>query len=104
MVMGHRMFLAALVAAATGLGGIASAQQIGPYVFRNPCERGPVPEWELINSSRAEFIRFLLNVRPAMPLDVAEYIAAEVCDDISILGNNDALSRRTQLLIRQAGY
>jgi hypothetical protein len=97
------LLLAALAAASLGATA-ASAQQTSSFVFRNPCERGPVPTWELINSSRAEFADFLQHVRPAMPRDVAEYIAAELCDDISIVGNSDALTRRTRLLIQQSGY
>ena len=97
------LLLAALAAATLGATA-ASAQQTSSFVFRNPCERGPVATWELINSARAEFADFLQQVRPAMPRDVAEYIAAERCDDISIVGNSDALTRRTRLLIQQSGY
>ena len=67
-----------------------SAEQISDYVFRNPCDRGPVASYELVNRARTEFVAFLQNVRPTMPTDVAEYIAAEVCDDITIVGNDAA--------------
>ncbi len=93
-----------VLAAAIFAGSIASAQQVGPNTYRNPCERGPVPTWELINSTHPGFVSFLLNIRPQMPLDVAEYIASAVCDDMSIVGNNAALTRRTNLLLRQTGY
>lgn len=82
----------------------ASAADDMSYVITNPCERGPVPEWSLINSSRPKFVAFLQRVRPNMPLDVAENIAYMVCDDLTLLKDNVALTRRTNLLIRQAGY
>ena len=102
--MRPRHLAAAMLAIATLTMTAASAQQTSSYVFRNPCDRGPVPTWELINSARQEFANFLQQVRPAMPRDVAEYIASELCDDMSIVGDNDALTRRTRLLIQQAGY
>jgi len=103
-LMSYRMLLYVALASITFFGGHVGALQAADNVFRNPCDRGPVPQWELINSTRAEFVVFLQRVRPAMPLAVAEYIASEVCDDISILGDDEALTRRTNLLIQQAGY
>lgn len=96
--------LSCVLVASVLAGGIAAAQQIAPNTYRNPCERGPVPTWELINSTHPGFVRFLLDIRPHMPLDVAEYIASAVCDDMSIVGDNAALTRRTNLLLRQTGY
>ncbi len=96
--------LASFLAGALLAGSAATAQQVGPNTYRNPCERGPVPHWELINSTHPGFVAFLLNIRPHMPLDVAEYIASAVCDDMSIVGNSAALTRRTNLLLRQTGY
>ena len=81
----------------------ATAQQ-SSQTFVNPCDRGPVPEWEVINQSRSEFVSFLQQVRPRMPLDVAEKIASDLCNDMSLLGDSAGLTRRTNLLIRQAGY
>jgi hypothetical protein len=99
----RKLFSSVLAIAVLGA-SMSAAQQVGSNTYRNPCERGPVPTWELINSTHPGFISFLLNIRPHMPLDVAEYIASAVCDDMSIVGNSAALTRRTNLLLRQTGY
>ena len=102
--MKYRSLFASIVAGSVLTASLSAAQQIGPSAYRNPCERGPVPSWELINSTHPGFVAFLLDLRPQMPLAVAEYIASSVCDDISIVGNSAALTRRTNLLLRQTGY
>lgn len=76
----------------------------GVHVFDNPCERGPIPTWNTINYSRSQFIDFIQEVRPGMPRDLASVIAHQVCDDITIVGNSDALTARLRVLLREYGY
>lgn len=80
----------------------AMAQQ--PREFVNPCERGPVPHWKFINSSRTKFIGFLQEVRPAMPHDVASTIAYEMCDDMALVGDSAGLTSRLRMLLTRYGY
>jgi len=102
--MKYSNLFASVVVCAVLTASLSAAQQTGPSTYRNPCERGPVPSWELINSTHPGFVAFLQNLRPQIPLAVAEYIASSVCDDISIVGNSAALTRRTNLLLQQTGY
>jgi hypothetical protein len=85
------------------LSGAAVSQET-PNVFKNPCERGPAPTWKIINNSRSEFVTFLQTVRPTMPLDVAENIAYSLCDDLKLLNDDEALTRRLSLLLTENGY
>lgn len=80
----------------------ASAQ--GTRVFEQPCNRGPVPHWSIINETHSDFIDFIQEVRPSMPRDAASYIAYQVCADMSIVGNSAELTKRLNLLIRKSGY
>lgn len=82
--------------------GAAFAQEAA--LITNPCDRGPVPEWRIINSPKSEFATFIQSTRPNMPIAVAEEIAFEVCDDLSLIGDNDGLTRRLNLLVQQSGY
>ncbi|NPD15506.1 hypothetical protein HOY34_09870 [Xinfangfangia sp. D13-10-4-6] len=72
--------------------------------FENPCNRGPVSNWGLINDSRAEFVDFIQEIRPGMPRDTAGLIAHEVCDDLTIVGNTSQLTGRLMVLLRKYGY
>ena len=80
-----------------------SAQSI-ENVIRNPCERGPVPTWKIINHARLNFTVRLREIRPDIPFEVAASIADTVCDDLGMLYDSDELTRRTNLLISSAGY
>ncbi len=68
-------------------------------ILENPCERGPVPEWAMINGNTNEFVDFIQEVRPDIPRDVASYIAYQVCADMSIEGNSAELTNRLNLLL-----
>ena len=70
----------------------------------NPCERGPVPNLKVINHARQKFALQLIAIRPDIPFGVASRIAYQVCDDLGMLYDSPALSRRTNELIREAGY
>jgi len=96
--------IATLFVTVTGLVPLPAAAQHGEYRIVNPCERGPIPEWSVINYNRERFVASLLQARPNMPLEVAENIAYQVCDDLTMLYDDAALTRRTNYLIRQAGY
>ena len=95
-----------LLCAATCLSLLSTAafSQETADVITNPCDRGPVPTWRIINSPRSEFAAFVMEVRPNMPQAVAEDIVFKVCDDLSLLGDNDGLTRRLNLLIGESGY
>ena len=85
------------------LAGAASSQEAA-HVFKNPCDRGPVATWKIVNNSRSEFVTFLQGARPDMPLDVAEQIAFGLCDDLKLLNDDEGLTRRLNLLIQESGY
>ena len=91
-----------VLAAALMLSAPASATQTKS--FDNPCDRGPVPHWSLINSSRTPFVSFLQDVRPKMPNDVAQIIAYEMCDDMQLVGDSSGLTQRLNLLLKKYGY
>lgn len=74
------------------------------HIFNNPCERGPVAHWKLINNANEEFIRFLQRVKPNMPRDVATHIAYELCDDVSLVGDTEGLTGRLNILFKKHGY
>lgn len=78
--------------------------QGGGNVITNPCERGPLPRVKIINHARYKFAARLREIRPDIPAHVASQIALDVCDDLGMLYDSDALSRRTNQLIREAGY
>jgi hypothetical protein len=96
--------IATLLVSAAGLAPLQAAAQHGQSRIVNPCERGPIPEWSVINYNRDRFVTSLLQARPNMPREVAENIAYQVCDDLTMLYDDAALTRRTNYLIRQAGY
>lgn len=73
-------------------------------VFRNPCDRGPFPKLGSINSYRADFVSFLMERFSGMSQAEASYISYQLCDDLNLLGNSEALSQRLQLLIARSGY
>ena len=79
------------------------AAQNAPVIY-NPCERGPVPQWDLINSAKTKFADFLQEVRPAMPRDIATLIAFEVCDDLSLVSDSEGLTSRLSVLLHKHGY
>ncbi len=83
--------------------GAAFAQDTANLIT-NPCERGPIPSWRIINSPRTDFVSFVQQARPNMPTAIAEDIVFRVCDDVSLVGDNDGLTRRLNLLISQSGY
>lgn len=83
--------------------GAAFAQETA-NVITNPCERGPIPSWRIINSPRTDFVTFVQAQRPNMPLAVAEDIVFKVCDDVSLVGDDDGLTRRLTLLMNESGY
>ena len=74
------------------------------HVFENPCERGPVPHWAIINSSRDKFVNFLLDVRPNMPREIARSIAFDMCADMTLVGDSDGLTQRLRVLLTKYGY
>jgi len=94
---------AALVCALIALPDAVQAQS-SENVIRNPCERGPIPTWKIINHNRHIFAMRLTEIRPDIPYGVASQIAYKVCDDLGMLYDSDALTRRTNQLIRDAGY
>lgn len=93
-----------LAATCLSLSSAAAFSQESTNVITNPCERGPIPSWRIINSPRAEFVAFVQGVRPNMPAAVAEDIVFKVCDDVSLVGDNDGLTRRLNLLMNESGY
>jgi|SRR6056297_2828330 len=94
---------AALVCALIALPHAVQAQS-SDNVIRNPCERGPVPTLKIINHNRHVFAVRLTEIRPDIPYGIAAQIAFKVCDDLGMLYDSDALTRRTNQLIRDAGY
>lgn len=100
LCMKHLLFVTTCLSLLSG----AAASQEGAHVFKNPCERGPVPTWKIVNNSRSEFVAFLQGARPDIPLDVAEKIAFGLCDDLQLLNDDDGLTRRLNLLIQENGY
>ena len=98
--MKHLLFVTTCLSLLSG----AAAAQEGALVFKNPCDRGPVPTWKIVNNSRSEFITFLQGARPDIPVDVAEKIAFGLCDDLKLLNDDDGLTRRLNLLIQENGY
>ena len=100
---GQKMYKLLPIAATVALLS-TSAMAREAMVFNNPCDRGPVSHWGLINDSRSEFVTFIQEVRPGMPRDVAGLIAHEVCDDLTIVGNDAQLTDRLKVLIRKYGY
>lgn len=80
----------------------AHAQQ--QRAFHNPCERGPLPKSKLINGVNQSFVFFLKEMRPSMPIETASRIAADLCDDVSIYGNSQALTARLSALMQSYGY
>lgn len=95
-----RILLGTAICVATACA--ASAQQ--SYQFVNPCDRGPVPTWKVINEHVDPFLTFLQQVRPGMPRGIAEKIAYDLCDDITLLYDNEGLTRRLSVLLQQNGY
>ena len=73
-------------------------------VFRNPCDRGPFPELGAINSHRGDFVSFLLEQYESMSQEEAAYISYQLCDDLTLLGDSAALTRRLHLLLAETGY
>jgi hypothetical protein len=73
-------------------------------VIQRPCERGPVPTLKIVNHARLKFTLRLREIRPDIPFNIAANIADAVCDELGMLYNPKALTRRTNQLIRQAGY
>lgn len=74
------------------------------HQFKNPCVRGPLPKVRIVNSRNAGFARFLQDVRPSMSMGEAKFIAYELCDDLSIVGDSHALSARLERLLIEHGY
>lgn len=97
------MYKILTVAAAVACMSLPAAAQNG-WVFDQPCNRGPLPHWSVINETHSDFIDFIQEARPKMPRDVASYIAYQVCADMSIVGNSAELTKRLNLLIRKSGY
>ena len=73
------------------------------FTFVNPCERGPRPKLNIINEPIDRFVRELLDVYPALELGTAEYIAFELCSDLSLVGDNEGLTRRLEFLVKNFG-
>lgn len=73
-------------------------------VFHNPCDRGPFPWLGSINSYRSDFVSFLMDRYESMSKDEAEYISYQLCDDLTLLDDSDALTRRLHLLLSKSGY
>ncbi len=96
----HKLLTVAALAASVAVPAAAQTT----HEFHNPCNRGPVPHWSVINETRAQFIEFLQEVRPTMPHDIAALIAYEVCADMSLVGRSDGLTDRLNLLLRKHGY
>ena len=94
---------AVLLCAVISLSDAVQAQP-NDRVILNPCERGPIPTLKIINHNRHIFAMRLQEIRPDIPYGVASQIAFKVCDDLGMLHDSDALSRRTNQLIRDAGY
>ena len=96
----------ALSAAMTLPVGPVSAQlsEQDGYLYRNPCERGPLPRSRIINNERAGFILFLMEARPGMPVQTAQIIAEQLCDDIDLVGHSDGLTSRLNDLLQRYGY
>jgi hypothetical protein len=90
--------------ALTLISGTASAQDAAARTFLNPCVRGPFPEVRVINNPRTSFIAFIQGLRPSMPLYIAQDIAFELCDDLSLINNDPALTQRLGVLVRNRGY
>ena len=76
---------------------------IKDFTFVNPCERGPRPKLNIINEPNTKFVRELLDVYPALELGTAEYIAFELCSDLSLVGDNQGLTRRLEFLVKNFG-
>ncbi|MCL4069032.1 hypothetical protein M3484_20965 [Pseudomonas sp. GX19020] len=97
------MYKIVTVAAAVACLAVPAVAQ-NSRVFDQPCNRGPMPHWAIINETHTAFIDFIQEVRPKMPRDQASYIAYQVCSDMSIVGNSEELTKRLNLLIRKSGY
>ena len=91
-----------ILALLTALTTPAFARDAG--TFYNPCERGPWPNSNLINYEQTRFVLFLTEVRPGMPIDTAHAIAAELCDDMTLVGDSDGLTQKLQGLLSKYGY
>ena len=72
--------------------------------FHNPCHRGPVPHWSIINNQREQFVTFLTQIRPNMTPDMADMIAYELCADMSLVNDSQGLTGRLNMLLRKYGY
>ena len=91
-----------LLALLTALTTPVSAREAG--IFYSPCERGPLPNSNLINYEQTRFVLFLTEVRPGIPIDVAHAIASELCDDMTLVGDSDGLTQRLRSLLSKYGY
>ena len=82
--------------------GSSSAEEVN--VFRNPCERGPLPNVSMINHERDRFVSFLQSIRPEMPHNTAMFIAYQLCADMSLVGDSAGLTQHLNDLLSQNGY
>jgi len=82
----------------------AFAQSQNNNTFVNPCERGPLPNVRIINSSHDQFEAFLQEVRPGMPASTASNIAYRLCDRMNLVGNSNGLTAELNALLREYGY
>jgi len=83
---------------------IGMGSQIKAQTFFNPCERGPLPNVNIINDARLELVSFLQHVRPTMPNWVANQIAVRLCDDMSLVNDSHGLTSRLNHHLREYGY
>ena len=83
---------------------VYDSPQTKTYTFQNPCSRGPFPRLRTINSSRSEFVNFLLQRHPSMSRSVASDISYELCDDMRLVGKSDDLSGRLSMLLAERGF
>ena len=73
------------------------------FVFYNPCERGPLPKVRIINQRHKSFVREIMQYYPDMKLQNAEFIASQLCEDLTIVGDDAALTERFKFLVAEYG-
>ena len=71
------------------------------FTFVNPCNRGPMPLVRVINAPIYRFVQELQQVFPNIPEGDAYVIGFKLCEDVSIYGNDPALTARLDQILQE---
>ncbi|MEM7241691.1 MAG: SPOR domain-containing protein [Pseudomonadota bacterium] len=103
----YSMMVAVLVLGSNPPAFAENTGAVKSFTFFDPCVRGLLPRVSLINRDRPKFRQELREVYPHLSESEASVVAFRVCNDVSIYGNNAALTQRlhenVEIFARQDG-